>query len=1274
MNFTDTQTAAIETQGKNILVSASAGSGKTRVLVERVLRRLLAGENINQFLIVTFTEAAAAEMKERLEKAIREALQDATGDARQHLLKQLRLLNVANISTLHAFALRLIEQYHYTIDLDPQFRLLDDAERTLLMYSIYQNLLDEAYDKDVDGNFKALVTQFKTAGQDDGPLRDAVFTLFNFAMARPDTTEWLDSLVDAYEEGDSFTDSLFFKESVLPILRREVTTLSAEADRALRQAPDTEESEAALNRKANLEGDADFFAGLNQMLANPELNWNSLRSFILDASKITKWGAARSAKAKASRFGKDEAELKVAWDDVKVGRDYRIGQLDKLKSQYFILDEAGQQVALTGAKKTLNALVKFTKKFRTAFLEAKLAQKTLDFNDLEHFALQIVEQDDVAAELGAHYSEVMVDEYQDTNQLQEAILGRIAGDENTFQVGDIKQSIYKFRQADPSLFGGKLRDYPEDAQSEVITLQENFRSLPNVTKFINYIFGQIMSKDLGDVDYSGSAELVPGADYYPKEVTKNAELLVYLSDEGEGEDKYSSTIGQIRLMAWKIKNLLADETTKIYDRDAKELRRPTYSDITILVPTKLQNLDVIDVFNELDLPLSVDGTENFFQTTEISVMLSLLRVIDNPHQDIPLAAVLRSPMYGLDENALSIIRLQNRQGDYYQALRRFYETDIADLKVNGIADDELNRIKRTVDRFMTHLSEFKVLATQNQLVDLVWSIYNETGWLDYMGGLPSGPQRQANLHALYERAAGFQQSNFVGLYQFVSYITELQEKERDLGVADANVTDNSIRLMTIHRSKGLEFPIVFLLNSTRDMVSTNEIKGSVLVDAYAGAGLDYIDVEHQLQLPTIQREVVKDARQKGAFAEQLRVLYVALTRAEQEIFLVGSYDTTKQMLDKWQLSQHGQDWMLPEWVRLQGKSYMDLAGMSLLRHPEIAGRFKVTDADLNIGDIKPLIPKDKMTVLDKKDKTPEEVEAAKKEFEAKKLKFEIEAQTFEELVANETEQLSVPSPGAPQSEHPVIANVDVTNWQSVLKYDYAFESATHATAYQSVSEVKRLFEDPDLSEGRAIADQRLDPQKTTGLRFVNDSLPEPKFMQSSETQVTPAAIGTATHLILQRLDLSQGAPTEAVVEQLLKTLTSDGLIDAEVAKRVEISTVVNFFATTELGRAMLANEKTLQREVPFSLLLDAKTLYKEFVGDDKVLVHGIIDGYFMNGDEVWLFDYKTDHVGTGAAVGILSKRYAGQLNIYAQALIAMGLPMPKKFIYALSSGETIELK
>lgn len=1261
MEFTPAQQAAIKDRGKNILVSASAGSGKTRVLVERVLKQLLDGEDVDRFLIVTFTEAAAAEMKERLESAIRTAVQSAQGHQRRHLLKQLRLLNVANISTLHAFARRLIEQYHYSIDLDPQFRISDDAERILIMQEVFTDLVEQHYLADegkepAERDFDQMMSQFKTASQSDQPFQDAVFRLFNFAMARPDSDTWLTGLPSAYEPATDFAQTKFYQETVLPVLKVKSDELVALAQQAVDTMPDTADEEAALNRQAQLWEDLAVFKELRAAIHSQKSSWDSLRQLVLSAT-LPKWGAARNKQAKASRF--KDAGLKAAWEEVKTERDTRVKTLTDLKETYFALDSAGQKLAMTGSQRTLKGLITFTQEFKEAFLTTKLQRKMLDFNDLEHFALAIVQQPQVAAELRQHYSEIMVDEYQDTNRLQEAILSAIAQANNTFQVGDIKQSIYRFRQADPQLFAEKLKHYPAQADSEVITLQENFRSQANVTNFINYLFAQLMSADLGDVDYRDEAELVAGAQYYPTDIAKEAELLVYLSDEDSSDEQatpldqdeqaYSATSGQIRMMAHKIQTMVTDPNWQIFDRKQQVRRRVTYGDITILVPTKSQNLDVLDIFRSLDIPVTIDGAENFFQTTEISVMMSYLQVIDNPHQDIPLAAVLRSPLYGLDENGLALIRAQQESGDYFDALQYFSHQPLAKLDRAGLSTKQVLGIQAVSQRFIDDLTAFHQLAVQNQIVDLIWQIYNRTGWLDYVGGLPAGAQRQANLHALYQRAAGYQQSSFVGLYQFINYVNELEKQERDLGSADANTSENTVRLMTIHHAKGLEFPVVFLLNSNRQMISNNEVTGDLLVDAQAGAGLDYIDLDHHLQMPTLQKTMVKEARQRAAFAEQLRVLYVALTRAEQNIFIVGAYKDKQRLRSVWSLQAQGSEWMYPEWVRLAGKSYLDLIGLALMRHPKAQAALDATDMtleDLNIEEQRILTPK-----------AP--------------FQFSVKIWDQQTLQAAENQMAAQgASQPANHGENKVALGKKV-DWRKFLQYDYPYEGATRATAYQSVSELKRLFEDPDLQAGRIQADRRLPSDQIGGLRYVDTELAQPKFMQNGQARISSTAIGTATHLVMQRLDLQAGRPGADQVKALIQRLVADHAIEEAVAPLIRVDQIVAFFATVPLGKQMVAHADSLAREVPFSLLLDANQLYQGFVGDEKVLVHGVIDGYFWVDDEVWLFDYKTDNVMGENAGTILRERYAGQLNVYAQALVAMGFPLPKKFIYSFANQRVI---
>jgi len=1266
MDFTTSQEAAIMTKGQNVLVSASAGSGKTRVLVERVIRRLLAGENVNEFLIVTFTEAAAAEMKERLEGAIRHAVEAASGTERQHLLKQLRLLNVANISTLHAFALRLIEQYHYTIDLDPQFRLSDDAERTLLMMAVYDDLLEVEYMNDEEGDFSDFAAQFVQGSGDDRSLQDAVFTLFNFAMARPDTTTWLNGLVQPYQMADGLMASTFYQEKLQPMIQKELQALALQSEQLLNQAPDTQDVAPAINRLWNLQDDADNYQRLSAIFNQFTGTWDDLCQLML-SFQASGWGMDADGKRK-NFTAKHDPELKQAWEAVKEQRATLKERFDALQETYFSLDDAGMKLAMTGAANVLARLVAFTQRFREAFLTEKLQRKVLDFNDLEHFALAIVNQPAVQAELQHNYVEVMVDEYQDTNQLQEAILSQIATGDNTFQVGDIKQSIYKFRQADPTLFGSKLTSYPQTDGNTVITLQENFRSQPNVTNFINFMFAQMMSEKLGDVEYVDEAELVAGATYYPEDLPKKAELLVYLNDiektaddfngskesdeDGDTELQdaagFTTTTGQINLMALKIRELM-DQKFQIYDRKKAQQRAVEYGDITVLVPTKQYNLAVIDAFKALDIPIVVNGAENYFQTTEISVMMSLLQIIDNPHQDIPLAAVLRSPLYGLAENALALIRAQSMSEDYYTAVKNF--STMTESERLAVPQSLVTETLVVVQRFLQDLNRFRALAVQNQIVDLIWEIYNTTGWLDYVGGLPSGPQRQANLHALYERAAMYQKSSFVGLYQFISYVSQLQKQDKDLGEADANVASDSVSLMTIHHSKGLEFPIVFMLNATRKMISAKETQGAILLDAEAGAGMNYIDISHHLQLPTLQRAVVKDALIKGAFAEQLRVLYVALTRAEQQLFVVGSYKNVDSLWQKWSLSQAGTDWMLPEWVRLEGKSFMDLMGMTLMRHPKAAEQMSSL---LKYDD------KDVIDFSEMRAKAPKQAFA-----------FGIDAINGSDLQMR-LHQIDVATEVDSTAATPVESNL-VQDWSQVLSFEYEFDTAMRATSYQSVSEIKRLFEDPDLGAGRTMVDNRLQANGLAGLRFTNDTLPEPKFMAMAQAQVSPASVGTATHLVLQRIDLSNGAPTLNDLQALVTELVTQELIEERLVPAIALDKIVQFFSESTLGTQMVANADSLEREVPFALLLDADQLYKDFNGTDKVLVHGIIDGYFKVGDDVWLFDYKTDHVDANSAKTLLTQRYAGQLNLYAQALVAMGKPVTHKIIYSLAAEQEIEL-
>ncbi|MDR3241904.1 MAG: helicase-exonuclease AddAB subunit AddA [Lactobacillaceae bacterium] len=1252
MNFTKEQQQAIKDRNLNILVSASAGSGKTRVLVERVLQRLLAGDNVDEFLIVTFTEAAAAEMRERLENEIRKATVNEEGAQRQHLLRQLRLIKLANISTLHAFAMRLIEQYHYAIDLDPQFRLSDTAEQKLTMMQIFDEVLEQQYNDD-EGEFTTFAKQFIDKNGGDTPLQTAVFKLFDFAMARPDTDEWLAQLGSKYESTGDFAESKAYLEELVPQLRQQLTALIDQHRQVIDLVPAADD-DVSKNRLKDLEDEVQGYRNILNALQTG-LAWQQLRKLFFQV-EMTPW----NAKGRVAKKDWDP-EIKTAWGQVKDARNDNNTHFKDMAKNFFVLDEVGLTTAIKGAQQSIEQLVKLTNQFRSAYLAEKIHRKVFDFNDLEHFALAIVSKPAIAEQLRAHYVEIMVDEYQDTNYLQEAIVQAIAKENNVFQVGDIKQSIYKFRQADPQLFATKMRQYPQpdESNSEMITLAENFRSQPNVTNFINYLFIQLMSADLGDVDYAGPAKLIAGADYYPEELPHKADFLVYFNDGSDDDESteddgpeledatgFTATTGQITMLGQKIQQLMA-EKFKIFDRKAGVERPIEYADITILVPSRAQNPQIIDIFKQLGIPLLVNDAGNYFQTTEISIVMDLLKIIDNPHQDIPLAAVLRSPIYQVGENGLALIRAQALEADFYTALKKLVDSPVIPA---GVDQQLVERTTEAVTRLENDLNDFRQLAVQNKIVDLLWAIYKRTGWLDYVGGMPSGNQRQANLHALYERAAAYQKTSFTGLYQFNHYIEQLQKNDADdLGEADANEVSDTVKLMTIHGSKGLEFPVVFILNASKKFNAADE-RGQMLLDAKAGIGMQYLDLDYHLKLTPPQYLTVQDAIHRSSFAEQLRVLYVALTRAEQQIFVVGAYKNPQDFVNKWQVSQYAEARvpMLPEQTRLQGHSFMDLMGMAIARHPKFSETAKTLMKDYGVE-------------LETPDSFEPEVA----------FDFAVEFSSSQDLVVLGDEDVK------DLAMHP-IETIDSTpltlDLKEVFEFEYPHETATHATAYQSVSEIKRLFEDPDLIAGQQVVDRRLKSDVTAGLRFTNDELREPAFLTEMATRPSGAARGTATHLVMQKLDLTQGTPTLETVQKLIEALIEEELIEPTLENLLPVKQVVEFFQGTPLGKQMVQNTNELQREVPFSMLMDAKSLYADFKGDERVLVHGIIDGYFMVGDELWLYDYKTDYIAPGVdAKKFLTDRYAAQLNVYSAALTAMGKNNIRRFIMSFGADKVFEI-
>ena len=1239
--FTQAQREAIDSSGQNILVAASAGSGKTRVLVERVISHIKQGIGIDTMLIVTFTEAAAKEMKERIQKALQLEINNAQGNEQQWYVQQINRLNIANISTLHAFCLRLIEKYYYLIDLDPVFRMLtDETERTMLRDDVWNDLREEYYTQS-DELFEKLTQNFSDDRSDEG-LAQLVFKTFDFANTNSDFKGWLKMMGQSYAvDTDSLVESQIFIKQLKPIILENMD----QAKNDLIQALEIAERSDFDRWKECLIKDMEIVSKLENSVGTD--TWNEMRAEIMTFKLGT-----------APRMLKLDDMQKESKNEILELRANVKKRIAKLAEDLFLFDEQQQLELMQDSEQIVLKLAEVVQNFAEKFAQAKRQRHVLDFSDLEHFALSILsgntaDKKKVRNNLQAKFSEIMIDEYQDTNQLQETLLGYVAKNSpgNMFMVGDVKQSIYGFRLADPTMFLDKYQHYSQngeadDNQGKKVILAENFRSVRNVTAFTNLIFKQLMDYRVGELDYDEDAQLKFGAKYYP-ELPSKAEILIYESEDEKAstndlvnddmdEDFIpdSTAQGQVLAVISKVKELIA-QGKKIYDRAKGEVRKLTYGDIVLLVPTRNNNLLIMDEFQKAEIPIFLNDAQNYFQTTEIQIMLSFLKIIDNPLQDIPLVSVLRSPIVGLKENALAYLRINQRTGDYYQALQKFWEN------FDNTTESKFGReIYAKIDWFMNLLNELRNTARKNELAALIWKIYEETGFLDYVGGMPGGIQRQANLHALYERASAYEKTSFKGLFQFVRFVDRMQKQNQDLTEAMAKKTDDAIQVMTIHGSKGLEFPVVFLMDANHQFNEQN-LRQDYLLDVHNGIGISYLDDE-RVKKDTLPKIAIKDRAQKKMAAEQMRLLYVALTRAEQLLYIVGTYANKKTAISSWKQAVQDQQMVLSPTIRQQSKNFMDWIGMCLARTKYFAETFELSST------------------------APQEVQESTADFSIEfydNSHFKMESNQQADLFKVLDEEQSHSS------------NSNELAIRKLLNFEYPDLDLTMTTAYQAVSEVKRVFSDPVETELPFLEKWGKNTFKKKANWVVSKEFKLPTFLKS-EKKATATQIGTATHLVLQKIELEKTVTIETI-EQTISNLVTDNLLEKNIAEEIEISAIGNFFAS-DIGKLFLKNPQLVKREVPFSMLMPVNELFpdvKTSIAAD-VLIHGIIDAYVQTDEEVILLDYKTDFVEQGdiQRKNELVSRYKGQLKLYAVALEKeLGQKVTHKYLYLLGINELVEV-
>ncbi|MFS0864175.1 helicase-exonuclease AddAB subunit AddA [Fredinandcohnia sp. 179-A 10B2 NHS] len=1242
--WTDDQWKAIVSNGQDILVAAAAGSGKTAVLVERIIKKLLSDENpidVDRLLVVTFTNASAAEMRNRIGEALEKALKE--NPASLHVRRQLSLLNRASISTIHSFCLEVIRKYYYLIDIDPGFRIADDTEAELLRDEVMEELFEEHYSNLENSRFFDLVDRF-TNDRSDVELQNMIRKLYEFSRAHPSPKQWLQQIVSDYKIDQQSLDGTPYIPHLLADISLQLEGAKANLLHALDliripggPAPRAETVEADIEQ-------------VNRLLRAKNDSWTAL------------YHEMQTIVFKTAKPVKGAEYDEVLKEQVGKLRDDAKKQVQKLKEDLFSRTPEAYLRDIEEMQPSIEMLVQLVIEFGERFQQVKGEKGLVDFSDLEHYTLQILRKSDAesgelepsaaAIEYRIQFEEVLVDEYQDTNMVQESILKLVTKDGeatgNMFMVGDVKQSIYRFRLAEPLLFLSKYKRFTPSGEDTGlrIDLSKNFRSRSEVLDGTNYLFKQLMGEKVGEIEYDYDAELKLGADY-PASDQMAAELLLidkngqeaenFESDDDSEEDDNLVLFNQAELetaqlearaMARKIKEMISSQFP-VYDRKQDRMRSITYRDIVILMRSMPWAPQIMEEFKQQGIPVYADLSTGYFDATEVAIMMSLLKVIDNPYQDIPLASVLRSPIVGLEADELAYIRTFEKNTPYYEAMKVF-------LKEASSESETHYKLRK----FYRMLENWRTKARTGSLSELIWQLYRETYFYDFVGGMPGGKQRQANLRALYDRARQYETTSFRGLFRFLRFIERMQDRGDDLGTARAlGEQEDVVRLMTIHKSKGLEFPVVFVggLSKQFNMMDLNK---RYLLDKELGFGSKYVNPKLRISYPTLPMLAIKKKMHLELIAEEMRVLYVALTRAKEKLFLVGTVKDLEKQKGKWQASLQNKDWLLADHTRAGAKSYIDWVGPALIRH---------RDAQLLRGE---------ETV----DHLPQEVVNHPAKWEMHPIAA-TELQQVETDQENRNEQIEQ---AIKEGKHIPVSSEFLPRITNQLTWKYPFKSAANKRSKQSVSEIKRQRESMDEA-----SDTTFMP------KFRASSADRPRFMQ--QKSLTAAERGTAMHMVMQHVNLKEPINETTLREQIAKMVHHE-LLTNEQAEVIDIESVLGFF-NSDIAKRMKHVEE-VRREVPFSVAIPASEAYADWSDEqqENVLIQGVIDCIFEDEKGIVLIDYKTDAItgrfkgGFEEAKPVLEERYRVQLELYSKAIEHIWKkPVTEKYLYFFDGGHLLEV-
>ncbi len=1156
IKLTPEQAEAVRQRGGALLVSAAAGSGKTRVLVERLMSYLDEGVDIDEFLIITYTNAAAAELRGKILDALYERAAAEPGDMR--IRRQINLCGRAHIETIHSFCLGLIRENVSTLGLSPDVRVADETECSNLRRDVLEELIEEQYSTG-EQSFRELADTMG-AGKDDTTLVETVLDAHTKLMSHPDPVEWVDNQLKVLElEGVTDLAQTPWGRILMERAKRSVKWQEHRLSELM------DEPEPFV--KAYGPSLAATLNGLKQLREALDISWDEARRVEIPMPRPK--GVS-------------------GFEEQKLVRKQCIEEIKKLSE--FFYDDSDK--ALSDLRKTapvVRAVLKLTLQFEECYSARKRRRNVLDFSDQEHLALRLLQDPEFSAETAGRFREIMVDEYQDVNAIQEAIFNAVSRDgKNIFMVGDVKQSIYRFRLADPGIFLHKYSSFRNageagEGEPRKVVLSRNFRSRGDILDAVNYVFRNVMSPEFGDIAYSEREYLNAGAKY-PESSEEAVELDVLDSgasadgDEAPGKTEYEALYAAGRIL---------EMVGRYQISDGSGGQRPLrFGDIAVLMRSpKSREGEWTEVFARCGIPLTTGGRDNYFQEPEVSLMMSMLSIIDNPRQDIPLAAVLRSPIYGFTADELAGVRLSARDGDFYEALTAASETDEKSAA------------------FLRELNELRDAAPELSAAELLWLVYTRTNLLALVSAMPGAAARRRNLMTLFEYARTYERTGFKGLYGFITYLHRVAEEGKG---PEGSVTEaeDAVRLMSIHKSKGLEFPVVILADTTKRF-NTDDTTKPLLIHPELGIGPKLVDTDRRIEYPTIARRAVREKLLEEGRSEELRLLYVALTRAQEKLIMLCTYANAERELKK-------------------------ITGIELPAPPEQLKNARCSAEWVLI----PALRREEGSAL---------------RYGAANIPSGEGAKWKIQLVT------AVPETRRPEdlAEKPETTDTEyLGELTKRLSFEYPYREATHISSKITATELKGTFESAEAAEEA----QQLTEQ------YREESPVRPDFMEGRRG-LTAAQRGTAVHVVMQYADYSHCLTQEGVRGEV-EQLQARRILTKEQADAVQPDIISDFFHTMPGERIM--NAEKVWRELKFSLLVDSSILGE--AAGEQLLLQGVVDCCILRNGKLTIIDFKTDRVNRETA-DERAMYYKGQLKAYAMAMERiLGLPVEEKLVCFLTSG------